>query len=537
MTHRLPLRPVFLPLVCLGLLTGCAHESAATRPNAPAPVVATESGPVRGIALAKGGARFLDIPFAAPPTGARRFRAPEPPAPWTEPRDATRPGKSCPQVDPFRGGGVDADEDCLHLNVWTPSLDKDARAPVMVFIHGGGFLFGSNSMDLYDGTALSDAGVVVVSINYRIGALGFLAHPALSAEEGAHQSSSNYGLMDQQLALRWVRANIARFGGDPERVTLFGESAGAVSIGLQMISPGAEGLFHRAIFQSGTGHITRVPLRDPGTAEEDSAEERGQRLARDVGCTGADVPACLRAVPAEKLVAAGETNVDLVNRRIAFGPTVDGHVVPDQPRSLYAEAKHLKIPVLLGTNEDEGSLFTIRAKIDSAARYEEILRAHSPENAEKMLALYPVKENGSPRGAYNHVLRDALFLCPARQLARTMVEHGQKVYAYQFTHAPKNFFTWWNGLGAFHAAELPFVFGMTRGLLRIDTDKERALSATMIGYWTRFATSGDPNGPGAPQWPEYTRQAEPHLVLDTTGIAQSAQLDKAHCDALDGMLK
>ncbi len=528
---------LLLPLACAALITRCAHESAAIRSSAPAPVVDTEHGPVRGVPLADGGAKFVGIPFAAPTTGAKRWRAPEPPARWTEPLDASVLKKACPQVDPFRGGPVDFDEDCLHLNLWTPSLAKDARAPVMVFIHGGGFLFGSADFETYDGTALAKAGVVLVAINYRLGALGFLAHPALTAEEGAHQSSGNYGLMDQQLALRWVRDNIARFGGDPDRVTLFGESAGAISTGLQMVAPGADGLFHRAIFQSGTGLITRLPLHDPGTPEEDSAEERGQRFARELGCTGPDVPACLRAKPVADLLKAGETNIDLTGKlRVAFGPTVDGHVVPAQPRELYSEAKYLKVPVMVGTNLDEGSLFTIKAKIDSPERYEEIVRARSPEHAQTILALYPVKENGSPRGAYNHVLRDVLFLCPARQLARNLVEHGQKVYAYQFTHAPKNLFTWWNGLGAFHAAELPFVFGATRGLLRIDTAQERALSSAMIGYWTRFAATGNPNGGGAPQWPEYTRQAEPHLVLDLR-IAQSAQLDKAHCDALEPMLK
>ncbi|PTL81763.1 carboxylesterase family protein [Vitiosangium sp. GDMCC 1.1324] len=532
---RIPVR-VSLPsqLLFLLLLTHCAHSSGPAPANGPAPVVATTQGPVQGLAYVDGSAAFLGIPYAAPPTGPRRWRAPEPPEAWSAPREATRFGSACPQMEMFTGKRMEGtSEDCLTLNVWTPALQPASPAPVMVFIHGGGFTMGSSSQEMYNGAALTRSGVVVVSMNYRLGALGFLAHPALGAENPNHVSS-NYGLMDQRRALEWVRDNIATFGGDPANVTVFGESAGAVSACMQMLSPQAKGLFHRVIAESGTCYLTATPLRDPGTPQEDSAEERGIRFASELGCTGEDVAACLRSKTPEQLLAASGAALDLLKPHVGFAPVVDGDVVPAAPRQLLAEGRYARVPLLLGTNADEGSLFTIRAKLDSPAQYEEAVRARSPEHAEELLRIYPVKDFASPHAAFDHLLRDALFLCPSRRLARTHVEHGQPVYTYHFTYAPKSFSGPFMNLGAAHAAELPFVFGAEKGRLSLGSDQERALSSKIIGYWTRFATRADPNGSGAAEWPSYTRDGEPHLVLDLEP-GRGERLDQAHCDALEAL--
>jgi para-nitrobenzyl esterase len=479
-----------------------------------------------------GSAAFLGIPYAAPPTGARRWRAPEATEAWSTPREATRFGSPCPQVEMFSGKRMEGtSEDCLFLNVWTPALQPATRAPVMVFIHGGGFTMGTGGMPLYDGTALAHAGVVLVNMNYRLGALGFLGHPALSAES-PNNASGNYGLQDQQRALQWVRDNIAAFGGDPDNVTVFGESAGAISACLQMVSPKSQGLFQRVIAESGTCYLTGVPLHDPGTPEEDSAEERGLRFATDLGCTGGDVAACLRTKTPVELIAASGAALDLLKPHVGFAPVVDGDVLPAAPRQLLQEGRYAKVPLLLGTNGDEGTLFTMKAKLDSPEQYEQAVRVRSPKHAEELLRLYPAKDHASPHAAYDHMLRDALFLCPARRLARTVVEHGQPVYAYQFTYEPKSLFGLFVKLGAFHAAELPFVFGAEKGRLSLGSDKERELSSKVIGYWTRFAARSNPNGAGATEWPAYTRDGEPHLVLNAT-LGRGERLDQAHCDTLD----
>ena len=532
---RTPLPAALLAVLPL-LLTHCAHSGPALAKGTP-PVVATATGPVQGLAYAEGPMAFLGIPFAQAPTGERRWRAPLPAEPWSTPRDASHFGPMCPQADyndstPVKG----TSEDCLTLNVWTPRLAPQAPAPVMVYIHGGGFTLGASSQELYDGYALARDGVVVVSMNYRLGALGFLGHPALSAETPTH-SSGNYALMDQRLALEWVRDNIARFGGDPTHVTLFGESAGAISGCLQMISPAARGLFHRLIAESGTCYVSGTPLHDPGTpGQEDSAEERGERFARDVGCTTGDLAACLRSRTPEQLLAASGVALDLLAPSVSFSPVTDGDVVPKPPAVLLAAGEFPRMPVLLGSNKDEGTLFTLKAKIKTEEQYAEAVRKRAPHSAEAILALYPASDFASPKAAFDQLMGDAVFGCPARRLAHTLSERGEPVYAYVFTFAPKNAFGSFFGrflkLGAYHSAELPFVFGLSRGRYALDSEPERALSSTMRGYWTRFAARGDPNGEGAPAWPAYQTKEEPTLVLDLKPGGPSP-LNARRCDALE----
>ncbi|EPX60330.1 putative carboxylesterase [Cystobacter fuscus DSM 2262] len=524
---------------CLLLLTHCAHSNGPALAEGPAPVVETGRGPVQGLAYADGGAAFLGIPFAQPPTGERRWRAPEPAAAWSTPRDASRFGSPCPQADMRNGKPIEGtSEDCLTLNVWTPALEPQKPAPVMVYIHGGAFTLGSSRDELYDGSALAHAGVVVVSMNYRLGALGFLAHPALGAGAPA-ESSGNYGLMDQRLALEWVRDHVSAFGGDPTNVTLFGESAGAISACLQMVSPAAQGLFHRVIAESGTCYLTNTPLKDPGTPEqEDSAEERGVRFAREVGCTEGDIAACLRTRTPEQLLAASGAALDLLKPRVGFGPVVDGNVIPAAPRQLLAEGKYARVPLLLGSNRDEGTIFTLQAKIDTPEQYEAAVNVRVPGKAEPLLRAYPAKDFTSPKAAFSRLLGDAMFVCPTRQLARTLVEQGQPVHAYFFTYEPKKAFGSIFGrflkLGAYHSAELPFVFGLSRGRFALDSDSERELSTKLIGYWTRFATGGNPNTEGAVQWPAYTREEEKYLEINTE-LGHGSNLNAQRCDMLDSL--
>ncbi|WP_434386824.1 carboxylesterase/lipase family protein [Melittangium boletus] len=517
------------------LLTHCAHSGPRPAPG-PAPVVPTAAGPVQGIAYEDGSAAFLGIPFAEPPVGARRWRAPAPAAPWTGPRDASHFGPMCPQVDFQKGEPVKGtSEDCLSLNVWTPALQPPAPLPVMVYIHGGGFTMGASSQELYDGYGLAQAGVVVVSMNYRLGALGFLGHPALSAETDT-RSSGNYGLMDQRLALEWVRDNAARFGGDPTRVTLFGESAGAISACLQLLSPAAQGLFHRLIAQSGTCYLGSTPLHDPGTpGTEDSAEERGERLARDLGCTEGDVAACLRARGPEQVLGASGVALDLLQPHVSFAPVVDGAVIPQAPAELLSAGKVPELPVLIGSNKDEGTLFTMKAEIKTPEQYAQAVRTRSPAHAEALLKLYPASDYDSPKAAFSQMLGDAIFGCPTHQFAQVVSARGAPVHVYAFTYAPKrafgSFFGRFLKLGSYHSAELPFVFGLQKGRYALDSDAERALSSTIIGYWTRFAAQGDPNGTGAPAWPAFTPKHEAVLGLDTH-VAPGSPLNVERCAAL-----
>jgi para-nitrobenzyl esterase len=524
---------------CLVLLTHCAHSNGPALAKGPAPVVETGRGPVQGLAYEDGTAAFLGIPFARPPTGERRWRAPEPAEAWSTPRDASHFGAACPQTDTRSGKPREAtSEDCLTLNVWTPALKPQKPAPVMVYIHGGAFTLGSTRDELYDGSALAQAGMVVVSMNYRLGALGFLAHPALGAgAPGA--SSGNYGLMDQRLALEWVRDNISAFGGDPTNVTLFGESAGAIAACLQMVSPAAQGLFHRLIAESGTCYLGGTPLKDPGTpGQEDSAEERGVRFAREVGCAEGDIAACLRTRTPEQLLAASGAALDLLKPRVGFGPVVDGNVIPAAPRQLLAEGRYAKVPLMLGANRDEGTIFTLQAKIDTPEQYEAAVNVRAPGKAEPLLRAYPAKDFASPKAAFSRLLGDSLFVCPTRRLARTLAEQGQPVHAYFFTYEPKKAFGSIFGsmlkLGAYHSAELPFVFGLSRGRFALDSDAERALSRKIMGYWIRFATQGDPNGEGAVRWPAYTRDGEQYLEINTE-FGLGSNLNAERCDVLDSL--
>lgn len=519
------------PLLLLVLGAACSSGGGAGGPGtdaAPTPGptrIVTDRGPVQGAAL-DSARQFLGIPYAAPPVGPLRWRVPADVKPWTAPRDATQATPHCatPQGDGTVTPGTS--EDCLTVNVWTP-LAATTKAPVLVWIHGGGFTSGSGQDPVYDGAALAAAGdVVVVTLNYRLGPLGFLSSKAMAAEEGAPAAPS-FGMLDQQAALKWVQRNIAAFGGDPARVTLFGESAGAFAVCAHLAMTGSRGLFTRALMESGA---CEGPLLFTAAA----AQAQADALAQAVGCTDpATELACLRAADAGKLLAAlpgkkaevGASGVD-------WGPVVDGKELPALPMDALRRGAFAKVPLLLGTNHDEGNMFTYLygavALSDVQATLDQVW---GTTKATQILARYTGKAYPSAQATMSGIITDGIFVCPTRRVARAVVATGTPAFLYQFTRpfnpslAP--------GLGSAHSFELPYVWGNAYLGTHLP-DADQPLVPVVQGYWARFAAAGDPNGGGALAWPAYAKASDANLVFDLPPKTESA-LDAATCDFWDSL--
>ena len=474
-------------------------------------VVNTRSGALRGVV--RGAYRvFEGIPYAAPPVGPLRWRPPEPAAHWRGVRDATRPGSPCAQVPltVLPGGKAilpgasnltgSTSENCLYLNVWTAARPAHPR-PVFVWFHGGNDIYGAGSD--YDGSKLTvKGGVVVVTVNYRLGPLGYLALPALSAHSPDH-TSGDYGLMDQVAALRWVRSNIKAFGGDPKQVTVGGQSAGAWATCDLIASPAARGLVERAILESGTcaaggsGSNATAPISTLG-----AAEAAGQTFAASVGCSDAATQlSCLRALPASKLIA-GELAA-------TWGVNTGPAVLPISPAAAWAKGRINRVPVLVGTTHDE---YRFRTFVNvnllgggplTPATYVTRVQQENLGSANAILARYPASAYPSPDLAYATQKTDSLYSCPAHAddlLYATRVP----VYAYEFDdqHAPP-FFDAPTSIpqGAFHASEVSYLFPFHD--LAPLTARQQQLSSAMVGYWSHFIASGNPNASGLPSWPRY----------------------------------
>lgn len=475
---------------------------------------------------------YRGIPFAAPPLGTLRWKPPQPVAPWDGVRVCKAPGPWCPQPKPALGmEGARQDEDCLYLNVWTPARTTDAKLPVMVWIHGGGCTTGSGSAPYYNGTNLAQQGVVLVTINYRLGPFGFLAHPLLSKESPQHVSG-NYGFLDQIAALRWVQRNIAAFGGDPGCVTVFGESAGSACICRLLVSPLAQGLFHRAICESGALGGDRY-LRASRNGLE-SGEQMGERVAAVLGCdTAADPLAALRAKSAAEILRATNPKQGLFGNGDKYGPLVDGWAIPDAPEVLLAAGKFAHVPLLLGTNADEGTIFLQQLPVRRAAGYRLLVRSLFPRDADAILKLFPAQRDTEVPAAMNKLVTVTVFIGYTRALARLTSAGGAPTYLYHFTRVPPT--PRKENLGAFHSLEIFYVFGNfpTR---YAPADVDTRLAQTMSAYWVHFAKTGDPNGGARPTWPRYATATDRHLVLGDEVKAASGLYREA-CDLFDQIRK
>lgn len=472
--------------------------------------IQVEGGRLKGVQQ-DGIWKYLGIPYAAPPVGDLRWKGPVPVEPWDGVRVCDSFGPPCPQPKSPLFTVSDTDEDCLYLNVWSPAKSPDEKLPVMVWLHGGGFNTGAGSQPLYDGTNLAQKGVVLVTVNYRLGILGYLCHPLL-AMESPNRVSGNYGLLDMIAALKWVAGNIDKLGGDPECVTVFGQSSGAISILELMVSPLAKGLFQRAISESGSFYDS-YPMHRGNTLPE--AEMRGSYFTSRTGYDDAeDVLAALRAVPPDELIKMAQ---------MPFHPVVDGWVIPVPPSAIFASGRQQKVPLLIGTNTDEGTLFVfekVSTAQDPQAAYENYVKSVYKENAETALSVFAVEE-GNVLRAMNDMFTQMGFAAGARYAALCQSKDIKDVYLYRFSRKPS--YPMLPLLGTCHGIELPYVFGnFTDWFSNIGTSPDDlALKDTMMSYWTNFARNGNPNGDGLPGWPAYTAGENRHQELDsevTTGV-------------------
>ncbi len=472
---------------------------------------------------------YRGIPYAAAPVGDRRWMPPAPAETWADVRKAFEHGPACVQPRAgelgfislmMDGAGMSSwrktvvrwflgfsspgifSEDCLTLSIYAPTIASKSL-PVMVWYHGGGHKFGAGDAANYDGSALASRGVIVVSINYRLGILGFFAHPELTAES-ANNSSGNYGTLDQIQALTWVKDNIAAFGGDPDNVLIFGESAGAHSVGQIMASPLSRGLIHKAIAQSGIGTHQFTPLRNGGGAWR-SAEEQGVEFARAVGVEGSDQVLRLRVMPAEELVAAFEKHplLDALSH-----PVVDGWVMPKSTAATFAAGEQAQIPFMIGTNADEGTLlgpligspFVKRSPGPATPEdYESMVRDVYPDEADAILDYYPVASDDDLFNGINTLLGDHLFGMQAWFSANETARHGVPTWLYFFTRTSPAESQW---AGAYHGSEIPFVFDSPFPLFPVN-EFDSELTDRIVTYWTNFAKNGNPNQPDMPIWTRF----------------------------------
>jgi para-nitrobenzyl esterase len=477
---------------CAALVMCVAATAAIKEP------VRVESGLLSGAAGGTAGVRvFKGVPFAAPPVGDLRWRAPQAPVKWDGVRKADQFGKACMQPPQNKGSFYQKEfypadepvsEDCLFLNIWTAAQSAKERRPVMVWIHGGAYREGSGSLPSFDGDALAKKGVVLVTINYRMGAFGFLAHPELTKESG-HSASGNYALMDQMAALQWVKTNITAFGGDAGRVTVFGQSAGAGSVSSLMASPLARGLFQRAIGQS--SGISG----GPGAQKLADAEQTGVKFGESMNASSI---AALRAKSADEVQKAGQ--------KATMRPVVDGYVLPSDVYSIFASGKFNDVPVMVGSTAGEGGL---NAGPKSAQDYVEQARRTYGDMADEYLKVLPGATEAQAKESAYAAARDRTA-AGMRTWARMVTKAGKPAYLYYFDRKPPGRDS--ERIGAFHSAELVYVFGTQSSVDRPWEPVDRELSARMIAYWANFAAKADPNGKGLPKWPVY--RADQSVVME-----------------------
>ncbi|PRC92424.1 carboxylesterase/lipase family protein [Solimicrobium silvestre] len=499
------------------LLVSCGGKSGS---NGSLPSVQTDKGVVVGTTTGTVN-KFLGISYAAPPVGNLRWQAPQPATAWSTPFAATAFGAPCVQSVSFFGQ-ASTSEDCLHLNVFAPT--GSGPFPVMVWIHGGALITGEASD--YDPTALVNSGVIVVTVDYRLGVLGFLTHPALAASNG---SAGNYGLMDQQAALKWVQTNISGFGGDPKNVTLFGQSAGGLSTLSQIASPLAAGLFQKAIVESGSYSLQPLTLT--------AAETAGQSFATNAGCSS-QTAACLLALPVSTILA----NASAIQSNGSQLPTVDLVLLPTTIASALTSGNFNKVPMIEGTNQHEYSVLS-DTSIDvtlggqmTASEYPNYVNGifGSTIGAELIQYVYPLTSSVTPAWTFDDLMTDFLFSCNGRSIAQVM-STVVPVYTYEFADANAPMFfnvpPRTDGFGAYHAAELAYLFPGSSGTAYYGspfTAAQTALSTQMIGFWSQFAKTGNPNAAGSSAWPAYTVANDTYLTLAPSAVATSTSFAAAH---------
>ena len=530
--------------LCLAISMLLVQPASPQHVDTKGPLVHLASGTLEGT-MSGEIAVFKGIPFAQPPVGPLRWRPPQPNAPWSGIRDATKPSRPCMQslqgVDSFvaplaAAYGVtyspqqlDPSEDCLYLNVWTPQLKPGVHLPVMVWLHGGSNRIGSGTEPAYDGASLASRGVIVVTVNYRLGVMGFFAHPELTAES-PHHSSSNYGLLDQIEALRWVKQNIAQFGGDPENVTLFGESAGSVDATTLMASPLAASLFRRVIAESG-------PAFGLGPSQNLARMELlGAAVGKEAGGQPGSELTVLRKLPAAQ-IAQIQSNL-IASRFKGYDPNAsiaDGWVLPQSPAKAFALGKIQQVDLLAGLNAREFSAFRIGA---AAAAKKSPQPANKPSVTEQLkqfadvarplygdwtdtaVATYAVQIlfHGAP--AIDQASNDIVAACPIGAEAALTTNTGRRAFVYRFDRSIPG--KGESELGAFHSVELPYVFGTfqvrTFSWLPF-TPTDQKLSQIVQTYWTNFAKTGDPNGPGLPHWDSWSTDQESYISFGESGDA------------------
>jgi len=405
------------------------------------PVVQTAYGPVIGREC-DGLYRFLGIPYTSPPTGDLRWQTTQPPKAWVQPHSCQNFSKACPQSLSSFGiniNAADTSEDCLFLNIWTPSCQMGEKLPVMVWIHGGAFYLGAGSQSIYDGASLARRGAIVVTINYRLGSFGFLASPLLAAES-PHHSSGNYGLLDQVEALRWIQENVEVFGGDPQRVTIFGESVGAFSACRLMASPLASGLFHCVIAQSGRPVGDWVPVRSGRYTALDHAHEVRDRIFVRLGCMRErESSKAMRSRSAEQILAATHSGLQLFRNVSMLGPVVDSWVLLENSASRFARGVQEPVPLLIGINLDEGTLFREFAPVNSPLRYRVLLRLVAGNRAYELLGLYPARNREEVFQSLDRLITLLEFMAPARFKADSMRKQRSLPFFTNFriVHPPK----------------------------------------------------------------------------------------------------
>ena len=500
----------------VSLFVGCSSENAGsdTTMNRVAALVHTELGELEGEAVGDqdGVYVFRGVPYAEPPVDDLRWREPVKKASWEGTRSAATFGPACWQplvaeTSIYTRGDLNRNEDCLYLNVWTGAEATSSSRPVMVWFHGGGHTGGWSSAKVFDGTTFAKTGVVLVTVNYRLGPFGFLSHPGLTVES-AHHASGNYGLLDKISALEWVRDNISAFGGNPDNVTIFGQSAGSWSVCYLMASPLSKGLFHKAIGQSGGCFAGERPsLSD--------AEEAGVSAAMKLGMDGSDeqVVRELRSLDAEVVVDSG----------LGSGAIVDGWFMPKAARSIFDSGQHNDVPVMVGAMANEGATLYAETPLRQFEELVSLLYDQYGDYADELLNLYEAEIRRSTKNAVQELQADQRFVWEMRQWARLVASSGSDAYLYFFSHGPPVFRIYVpgqpeldlpsgaTGYGAYHSGDLAYVFGNTHRVGYDWSEWDHDLSKRMVAYWVNFAHTGNPNGDGLAEWPRYEEESEPWL--------------------------